>query len=385
MPVILGIIILSVIFFGENIPADFQQTLYAISLAAKSIIVFLLPVIIFCLLFRSTVNLAKDATRMILLVVIGVCCSNFISTFLSRYVGMWIYNFDMSLAMPQENSNLLPSWEFNLPSIIPNNQAMFAAIISGIILTKFNMSLALKISRQFENVTSIILKVFSFLIPLFVTGFIIKLQFEGTIHVLIKDYTKVFIIALLAQIAYLSLVYLAVSRFDIKIFAKNIRNMLPAAILGFSTMSSAASMPLTILGVENSARNKSFIGSIIPLTVNIHLIGDCLAIPIFAFAVLKNYDMPTPEFASYLIFTLYFVLAKFSVAAVPGGGIIVMLPILNAHLGFNSEMMSLITALYILFDPMITCVNVLGNGAFALGLDQLTGRNAEDDKGVAYG
>ena len=32
---------------------------------------------------------------------------------------------------------------------------------------------------------------------------------------------------------------------------------------------------------------------------------------------------------------------------------------------------SMITALYILFDPVITCANVLGNGGFAMALDRL--------------
>lgn len=374
MPFILAIIIISIIFLGKIIPVNLQQTLYAISLTSKSIIVFLLPIIIFCLLFRSTVNLAKDASHLILLVVIGACCSNFIATFLTQYVGIWIYSFDMSLIMPKESNVLLASWQFNLSATIPNNQVMLIAIISGILATKFKPQLAEKISKKLDYLASIILQAFSFLIPLFVTGFIIKLQFEGTIYVIIKDYTKVFVIILLSQILYLTLLYLMISGFDIKTFIKNIRNMLPAAILGFSTMSSAASMPLTIIGVGNDAKNKNFVKSIIPLTVNIHLIGDCLAIPIFAFAILKNYNMPALEFFSYLVFTCYFVLAKFSVAAVPGGGIIVMLPILSTYLGFNAEMMSLITALYILFDPIITCVNILGNGAFAQAMDRVSNR-----------
>nr|WP_269077747.1 cation:dicarboxylase symporter family transporter [Rickettsia felis] len=64
-------------------------------------------------------------------------------------------------------------------------------------------------------------------------------------------------------------------------------------------------------------------------------------------------------------------MAKFSVAAIPGGGIIVMLPILEQYLGFNTNMMSLITALYILFDPVITCANVLGNSAFVKLIDNI--------------
>lgn len=153
--------------------------------------------------------------------------------------------------------------------------------------------------------------------------------------------------------------------------------MLPAAISGFSTMSSAASMPLTIIGVENNAKNKDVALSVVPATVNIHLVGDCFAIPIFAYAVLKSFGMAEPSLFNYLIFTFYFVLAKFSVAAIPGGGIIVMLPILEGYLGFNGEMMSLITALYILFDPVITCANVFGNGAFAKMIDRFVVKNTK--------
>ena len=111
-----------------------------------------------------------------------------------------------------------------------------------------------------------------------------------------------------------------------------------------------------------------------PATVNIHLVGDCFAIPIFAYAVLKSFGMNEPSLLSYLTFSLYFVMAKFSVAAIPGGGILVMLPILESHLGFNAEMMSMITALYVLFDPVITCANVFGNGAFAKLIDNIAAK-----------
>jgi hypothetical protein len=42
---------------------------------------------------------------------------------------------------------------------------------------------------------------------------------------------------------------------------------------------------------------------------------------------IKSFEFPEPMLINYLIFAFYFVLAKFS-ATVPGGGIIVMLPIL---------------------------------------------------------
>jgi Na+/H+-dicarboxylate symporter len=82
--------------------------------------------------------------------------------------------------------------------------------------------------------------------------------------------------------------------------------------------------------------------------------------------------LPIPNSTQYSLFAVHFVLAKFGVAAVPGGGILVMLPILQTYLNFNGEMLGLITALYVLFDPIITACNVAGNGAMAIIFDKMT-------------
>jgi Na+/H+-dicarboxylate symporter len=85
--------------------------------------------------------------------------------------------------------------------------------------------------------------------------------------------------------------------------------------------------------------------------------------------------MAEPAFLDYLTFSFYFVLAKFSVAAIPAGGIIIMIPIIEDYLGFNSEMISLITAIYVLFDPVITGANILGNGGFAMLVNKIYSRS----------
>jgi Na+/H+-dicarboxylate symporter len=225
---------------------------------------------------------------------------------------------------------------------------------------------------------NLILKAILFSIPLFIAGFVVKMNYDQVISYILRDYSLIFLIIASALALYLSLVYLTVNRFQPGNAVKSLKNMLPAALAGFGSMSSAAAMPLTIIGAEKNAQNGDVARSVIPITVNIHLVGDCFAIPIFAFAVLKSFGVAEPAFFSYLVFASFFVLAKFSVAAVPGGGILVMLPILEKYLGFNAEMLSLITALYILFDPVITCANVLGNGGFAQLVDKFYGKLATE-------
>lgn len=370
MPFILIAVIAAVVLLDPFIPLPLKQGLYAISLSIKAVIVLVLPFIIFGLLFKAAVMLSKGATKIIGMILLLVCFSSFVSLFLSHYIGEWIYNFDLSMLAPKNTTGLEPLWSFELPTLIANNKAMFAGIIFGIIASMVCPVPAYKIAEKTDQFIGWLLKRFVYLIPFFVAGFVVKLQFDGVVGTIVKDYTAIFALIACAQFSYIVLAYFLLNNGNVQAFASNIRNMLPAAISGFCTMSSAASMPLTIIGVEKNAENKELARSVVPVTVNVHLVGDCFATPIFAYAVLKSFGMAEPTLLNYLIFSLYFVLAKFSVAAIPGGGILVMLPILEAYLGFTGEMLSFITALYILFDPVITCANVFGNGAFAKLIDR---------------
>lgn len=374
MPIILASIIFLIIAFGSFIPPIVASNLFSLSLTIKSLIIFLLPLIIFGLLYKAAVSLAKDASKIVFIILSCVIFSNFVATTLSQFIGEWIYNFDIAIELPDSSKSLSAQPFFTLPTIIANHVAMFSGIILGIISAKFQPEKSLYIAQKLEQFVKQMLRIITFLIPIFVTGFVIKLQHDGIIMQIIRDYTSIFIIIALAQIIYISFLYFAFNNFHFTKSLSSIKNMLPAALSGFSTMSSAASMPLTIIGVEKGARNKDLVHTVVPATVNIHLIGDCIAIPCFAFAILKNFDVAQPDFMAYFIFTIYFVIAKFSVAAIPGGGIIVMLPILEQYLGFNADMLSLITALYILFDPVVTGSNVLGNGAFAKMIDRIVGK-----------
>ena len=372
MPLLLLAIIVSVSLLGGFIPPYYQSMIYGLSLTIKSLIVFVLPFVVFSLLFRTIVNLAGSASKIILLIFVAVCCSNFISTMISYTVGSTIYDFNLSIHLPHEENALMPIGNIALPKWIGNDQAMFSSIILAWLLNRLRPAMAQTIASRLEKITHIILKGILFVIPIFIAGFVMKMNYDQVIPYIVSNYSFIFFITASAVFSYIGFMYWAFNGFQVKKALTSISNIFPAAIAGFGSMSSAAAMPLTILGAEKNAKDPELASSIIPATVNIHLIGDCFAIPIFAFAVLKSFGIEEPSFINYVIFAAYFVLAKFSVAAIPGGGILVMLPILETYLGFNAEMLSLITALYILFDPVITGANVLGNGGFAIGVEKLS-------------
>jgi Na+/H+-dicarboxylate symporter len=373
MPVILVFIVIFVFFFGNSVPEGIQAGLLATSLSIKSVVMMLLPIIIFSLLFQTMHRLSDQSSKLILGILAGVCISNFVSTWMSYGVGSLIHLWSGAIDKPGVINELQPLWIWELPRLLGNDYAMFGGIASGFLVSRFWPALAQKLSQKLGLLVRALLAVFVVMVPLFVIGFVIKMKADGLLSMIVKDYSLIFICVALAQILYIIFLYSIANRFVPQHVLRSIRHMIPAGIAGFSTMSSAAAMPMSIMGVEKNSHRSDWARSVVPLTVNIHLVGDCLAIPVFMFAVLKSYGMPAPAIYTYLLFSLRFVVAKFSVAAVPGGGILVMLPIIESYFGFSSEMLSLVTALYILFDPVITCANVLGNGAFAMLVER--GRN----------
>lgn len=371
MPFILLAIIIGLQCLNPWLPLPFKSFLYAVSLTIKSLIVFVLPFIVFGLLFKTAVSFANRASQMILLLLLAICCSNFLSTLMSYGAGTIAYQFDLSLTFPHEGAALTPAWNFVFPKWIENDIAMFSGLIAGVFLGWSAPHFAQTLAQKLEVSVNFVLKIVLLAIPFFITGVVIKMNHDQVMTYILRNYSFIFLLVSLALFSYIGFLYFVANRFNCRAAVTSLKNILPASIAGFASMSSAAAMPLTILGAEKNSKSPDVARSIIPATVNVHLIGDCFAIPIFAFAVLKGFGVEEPSFYSYLFFAFYFVMAKFSVAAVPGGGILVMIPILEAYLGFTPDMLSLITALYILFDPVITSANVLGNGGFAMLLERL--------------
>jgi len=180
------------------------------------------------------------------------------------------------------------------------------------------------------------------------------------------SYGTVLLLVVSVQFLYIILLFIIPAKFRISKFFKYIKNILPATITAFSTASSAATMPITTMGTENNLEDKMFARAIVPSTCNIHTLGSAICLTVLALATLKAFGMDLPDYKNFVDFMLYFALAKFAVAGVPGGVVVIAAPLLETYLGFTPEMIGLITALYLLFDPFGITANVSCNGAFAI-------------------
>ena len=375
LPIQLVSVLVFAFLLGDYLPTSLVQMFYALSVTIKSGLVFVLPLVVFSCLFSSLIEMSekKGAIFLVLGILIAICFSNFTSTLIAFSVqkvsvhAQWLTpRLEVGTAIPLE-----PYWMVRLPTLVANDVALLAGLIAGLLAGYWRNPLVLRVSEKLRGLTHIILnRIFIPLVPLFVLGFALKLQYEKTLTVIVTECGPVFLLVSIVGAAYLGFLYYLGSGFRLNLAVRMMNRILPSAVSGFSTMSSAASLPLTLEAAEVNTQQPKLARVIIPMTVNNHLIGDSLFIPLVGLILLTASGQATPDLISYLPFAFYFVAAKFAVAAVPGGGILVMLPILERYLGLNTEMLSLITTLYILFDPFITGANVAGNGALAILLSK---------------
>lgn len=370
MPFVLLACIAVVVLTNGILPVDVKSFFYSISLTIKSIILFFLPYVVFCMIFKSCVSVSSGASKLMLCIFSFVCVSNCISTSLGIAVGHFVYKMNIPMVKHVMSDSLVPMWDLKFPDVISTSRALFAGAASGILCAKFFSN---KISRAIlymDKFVTMMLSGIVYLIPLFVTGFFMKLQHDGTMSIVFHNYLSIFAVVVCTYITYVGFVYFWINKFNARDALRDIKNMLPAAISGFSTTSSASCMPITIMCASNNVSKKEMAECVIPATVNIHLVGDCIAIPIFAFAILKTYGVPEPSFYTIVVFALNFVMAKFSVVAVTGGSIFVMISVLESCFGFTSDMSSLIAGLYMMLDPFGTFTNIFGNAAITKLVDR---------------
>jgi Na+/H+-dicarboxylate symporter len=385
IPIVFLFALLAAMFCENLLPYSIKSFFYAISLAIKECMIFVLPAVIFSLIHTSLGKIGVKSLKFLIFIVPLICCSNFLNTIISYFLGYFCIQADLisviTQSVPEKFSPLTPMFSFSLPKIISNDFALTTGAVSGILygtIKKKNRNSPFsevleRLSRLLDFLMESFFKILIPIMPLFIFGTALKLKHDKVISVVLSEYFTLAGIFVVSAGGYILMQLFLISRANCGRSIEYLKNLLPAIIAGFGSMSSAAALPLSIRAAEENCRDKNNAALVVPCSVNVHLVGDCFFIPFVALAISWSFGNGLPDFFTYLIFAVHFVVAKFAIAAVPGGGILVMLPILEKCLGFNADMLGLITAVYVMFDSAITACNVAGNGAFAIIFDRIAG------------
>jgi Na+/H+-dicarboxylate symporter len=376
LPIQLVISIVLAFMLGSYLDRSIVSIFYTLSTCLIDILMFVLPWMIFAYIFTAITRIQQKSVFLILLIFLGITASNLLSIstaylFSSSLLPMLGLSHSPEFAT-KLHSSIEPYFRLTLPNLVGTGTAMMVAVILGIALSFISNENALKIKMQkiisylTQAITFFLKRMFIPLLPLYVFGFCLKLSYDQALLYLFQSYGKAFLLSLIIIWVYIPLIFMIAAKGNMRTAFGNLRKMLPAGLTGFSTMSSAATMPVTLKCTEETTKDKNFADLIIPTTANTHLLGDNITITIASLALMTIFGMDPPDLTTFAVFVLAYCMAALSCVGIPGGTVLIVLPVLQNFLGFTPEMLSAITTIYVLQDPFGTTANVIGNGGFAL-------------------
>ena len=153
-----------------------------------------------------------------------------------------------------------------------------------------------------------------------------------------------------------------------------IKTMLPAYFTALGTMSSAATIPVTLRQVKSAKVSSPIANFVVPLCANIHLSGSTITIVTCTSAVmLMSPGQSLPALGDIIPFILMLGVIMIAAPGAPGGAVMSAIGLLTSMLGFNETQVALMIALYLAQDSFGTATNVTGDGVISLWMERFFG------------
>lgn len=273
--------------------------------------------------------------------------------------------------------DLIPDNIFNAASSNSNMlQVIVFALFFGIGLILIPAQQAKPVKAFFDGFNEVILKLIDLIMltaPFGVFALLAALVVESPsadLFIALAWYASCVILGLfLMIIIYTIIVYLFTGKSP-SFFLKGI---FPAQLLGFSTSSSAATLPVTMERVEEHLGVEEEVTSfVLPIGATINMDGTSLYQAVAAIFIAQAFGMDLDLYAQLGIIVTA-TLASIGSAAVPGAGM-VMLVIVLGQAGIPEAGLALIFAVDRPLDMLRTSVNVTGDAAVSMVIGNSLGK-----------
>ena len=208
LPFFLILMVLFIVLFGNYLPLAFKEFALSLSLLCKEIIIFILPFIIFSFVVSGLMEFQSESFKLVAILIPLVCLSNFAGLWVSYGLSSPVLNNSIiSISQLKPMQVLSPSFEFHLPSIIKNDYALLSAILLVFLNNFIKSQKLISFSKRMNTYANFALKkVILPILPVFVLGFIIKMQYEGTLSLMIREYSLILILIIVIAYGYMATV-----------------------------------------------------------------------------------------------------------------------------------------------------------------------------------
>jgi Na+/H+-dicarboxylate symporter len=278
----------------------------------------------------------------------------------------------------------------NLISSMSSNsnmlQVVFIAILLGIGIIQIEKQKGQRLMTLFDDFNDVIIKIVDYIMLIAPYG-VFALLASVIVDLAGDDLARAldlllalgwYSFAVLAGLlAHTFLVYFSLFKLFSSMSLKNfLRGMRPAILLGFSTSSSAATLPVTMERVEKNLGVEEEVASfVLPVGATINMDGTSLYQAVAAVFIAQAVGLDL-SIAQQLTIVFTATLASIGTAGVPGAGIIMLVIVLNA-VQVPVEGIALILGVDRILDMCRTAVNITGDAAVSVAVASSEGKLGE--------
>jgi len=257
--------------------------------------------------------------------------------------------------------------------------ALVLAILLGVTALGTKAELMEKALNEFEGMMMMVIKSIVIpVLPLFIASTFAGLAYEGTLTQQLPVFLKVVLLALAGHLIWLFVLYSIAGIISGKNPWEVVKHYGPAYLTAVGTMSSAATLPVSLNGARKSkVLSKETVDFMVPLGGTIHLCGSVLTETLFVMVISLMLYGSIPPFSTMAVFVLLFGIFAIGAPGVPGGTVMASMGIVVGVLGFDPAGVALLIAIFALQDSFGTACNVTGDGAITLMLEGLFNKNGE--------
>lgn len=256
-------------------------------------------------------------------------------------------------------------------------QVVFVAILLGIGMIQISKEKRDPLIRFFDGFNDVILKIVDYIMKTAPIGvfalmgsLIVNMAGQDMARALSLLYALGWYVITIAigLVIHVLVVYQSLLRIFGKMrFRDFIRGIRPAMLLGFSTSSSLATLPVTMDRVENNLGvNEEVAGFVLPVGATVNMDGTSLYQAVAAVFIAQALGLGLDLYQQITI-VVTATLASIGAAGVPGAGIIMLVIVLKA-IHVPVEGIALIIGVDRIIDMLRTAVNITGDAAVSVAV-----------------
>lgn len=366
------------IIIGLYFPEWFARLVYTFTSIFGQFLNYVVPLIILAFIIPGIAEVGGKAGKLLGTTAGIAYLSTLIAGTLVFFIAATIVPgiIESGTAGNPEEGGLVPYLTMEIPPIMGVMTALVTSFIFGLginfLKNEKSQKTLFDVMNEFREITVLVIqKVIIPLLPIHIAGVFTNMAATGTAFKTLSVFGKVFALVIAMHLGYLIMLYLFAGTVSRKNPFKSLRNMVPAYTTAIGTMSSAATIPVTLRSAKSNNVSEKVADFVIPLCATIHLAGSTITLTTCSVAVVIL-NGGTPIFADFFPFIVMLGLTMIAAPGVPGGAVMAALGLLSSILGFGEPQLALMIGLYLAQDSFGTACNVTGDGAIAILVDTIS-------------